>query len=105
MNLYAFRSPSPTVLKMRGYPVGPENDAYLSLALAEQARRGNPVIAAWGAHAKPDRVAAVLGLVAGGLRLPRVDWRCLGTTKDGAPRHPLYVKGDQPLVSFGGFDA
>jgi hypothetical protein len=26
---------------------------------------------------------------------------CLGTTKDGHPRHPLYVKADQPLLLFG----
>lgn len=25
---------------------------------------------------------------------------CLGTTKDGSPRHPLYVKADAPLVRF-----
>ena len=25
---------------------------------------------------------------------------CLGITKDGQPRHPLYVKGDMSLVPF-----
>ena len=25
---------------------------------------------------------------------------CLGTTKDGSPRHPLYVRADQPLTRF-----
>lgn len=27
---------------------------------------------------------------------------CLGTTKDGMPRHPLYVKNDQPLILYAG---
>lgn len=55
---------------------------------------GHPVVAAWGANARLLRVNRVRALV------PDVDWRCLGTTKDGHPRHPLYVKGDQPLVRF-----
>jgi len=25
-------------------------------------------------------------------------WKCLGTTNDGSPRHPLFVKADAPLV-------
>jgi hypothetical protein len=25
---------------------------------------------------------------------------CLGTTKSGAPRHPLYVRSDTPLVPY-----
>jgi hypothetical protein len=44
-----------------------------------------PVVAAWGASVP---------------RISRVDLRCLGTTKSGHPRHPLYVKGDHPLVPF-----
>jgi len=26
---------------------------------------------------------------------------CLGTTADGSPRHPLYVRGDAPLIPWG----
>ncbi|HGT3090075.1 TPA: DUF1643 domain-containing protein [Pseudomonas aeruginosa] len=48
---------------------------------------------AWGANAKPERVEAVTSiLTAAGGRL----W-CLGTTKDGHPRHPLYLPGNQAL--------
>ena len=25
---------------------------------------------------------------------------CLGATKDGRPRHPLYLRADTPLVTF-----
>lgn len=98
-NLFALRSTDPSVLFAFSHdPVGPENDAYLSMTLAERVRRGLPVVAAWGAGFTgrdaprfARRVSAVQRLV------PGVDWRCLGRTKAGAPRHPLYVKGDQPL--------
>jgi hypothetical protein len=93
-NLNAYRATRPAALATCADPVGPDNDAYLSLVLTEQRRRGHPVVAAWGAHARPERVAAVLDLV------PGVDWRCLGLTQHGHPRHPLYVRGDQPLVTF-----
>jgi hypothetical protein len=95
VNLYAYRATNPKALLTCADAVGPENDDYLRLILSEQTRRGNPVVAAWGANARPDRVSQVLNLV------PGVDWRCLGTTKAGHPKHPLYIKGDQPLLPFG----
>ncbi len=95
LNLYAYRAADPRALRTCGDAVGPENDTHLRMTLTEQARRGTPVVAGWGATAKPDRAAQVLGLV------PGVAWRCLGITKAGAPRHPLYVNGDQPLLPFG----
>jgi hypothetical protein len=39
-----------------------------------------------------ERAAAVTRLLAGH------DLWCLGTTREGHPRHPLYVAGRQPLV-------
>jgi hypothetical protein len=94
LNLYAYRATDPRSLLSCPDAVGPGNDVYLRLTLTEQARRGTPVVAAWGATAELDRVGQVLNLV------PKVDWRCLGVTKQGAPRHPLYVRGDQPLVPY-----
>jgi len=32
------------------------------------------------------------------LRQFRVSLVCLGKTRDGSPRHPLYVRADQPLI-------
>jgi hypothetical protein len=91
-NLYALRSTNPTALWTHPDPVGPDNDDYLR----KFARECGDVVCAWGANAKPDRVARVASILAdAGARL----W-CLGTTKDGAPRHPLYVRADQPLIEW-----
>lgn len=95
LNLYAYRATDPKALLSCGDPVGPGNDNMLRAHLRSSVGVGRPVIAAWGANAKADRVGQVLDLC------PGVDWRCLGTTKDGHPRHPLYVRGDQALVPFG----
>lgn len=90
VNLYALRSKDPRALWNHADPVGPMNDYWLRLV----ARECGGMVCAWGANAKPERVAqAVQALRAAGAKL-----YCLGTTKDGHPRHPLYVRGDQPLV-------
>lgn len=93
-NLYAFRATSPADMKAAVDPHGPNNDGWLS-GLAIWAREAkNPVVCAWGTHADHSTVDRFKQNFIGA---PLV---CLGTTKDGHPRHPLYVKGDQPLVSF-----
>ncbi|MCA8326237.1 DUF1643 domain-containing protein [Burkholderia cepacia] len=91
-NLYALRSTDPAALWVHEDPIGPDNDLYL----AKFAREYHDVVCAWGANARPDRVAAVSKILRdAGARL----W-CLGTTKDGSPRHPLYVRADQPLIEW-----
>ena len=91
-NLYALRSTDPGRLWLHPDPVGPDNDMYLR----RLAREYGDVVCAWGSNARPERVASVAKTLAGaGARL----W-CLGTTKDGSPRHPLYVRGDQPLIEW-----
>lgn len=95
-NLYAWRATDPRELLTAVDPVGPDNDTYLR-KLLEAARDDvptRPVVAAWGANAQPARVVAFREL-ADRIGVPL--W-CLGTTKRGAPRHPLYVAGDAPLV-------
>lgn len=52
------------------------------------------VIVAWGAHAwARGRLAQVREI---GVTVPSIFW-CLGRTKAGAPKHPLYVRADAPL--------
>ena len=96
VNLYAYRATNPRDMLAAADPVGPENDAYLTELLRSRAEANVDTIAAWGANAKPDRVAAIMAMP-GADRL-----MCLGLTKHGAPRHPLYLRADAPLVPFGG---
>lgn len=83
VNLYAFRTKSPRAMLAAPDPVGADNDSVL-------ARVRGVVVAGWGVHAKQARVAAAVRL------LPPL--LALGTTRKGHPRHPLYVRGDAPLV-------
>lgn len=92
VNLFALRSTDPDALAKHPDPVGPDNDMHIALALG---KRLGCVIAAWGAHPSArTRAPAVAGLLAAH------GWQvdCLGTTNAGAPRHPLYVRGDAPLI-------
>lgn len=90
-NLYALRATNPADLWKHADPVGLDNDMYLAALIREH----ETVVCAWGANAKPDRVAQVRKMFN---RLSRP--MCLGVTKDGAPRHPLYIRADQPLVEW-----
>lgn len=84
VNLYAYRATSPKELVTAEHPVGPDNDN----AIHDACVGARAVVAAWGAtsggayHHK--RIEQVLALYSG-------PWLCLGKTKDGHPRHPLYV--------------
>lgn len=96
MNLYALRATDPTELLTHPDPVGVGNDALLRDA-ARQHTRFRTVVA-WGANrmVTPERVAIMVDAAKeAGTTL----W-CLGTTRSGAPRHPLYVKGDQRLIEW-----
>lgn len=88
-NLYALRATDPRRLWTSPDPVGPDNDAHLAQAIETAISSGGRIIAAWGAHGRADRVQVVLDLVGAGAQL----W-CLGVTKGGAPRHPLYLRSD-----------
>ncbi|MFU8947912.1 DUF1643 domain-containing protein [Mycetocola zhadangensis] len=85
LNLYAFRTKDPKVMMAATDPVGPENDRVL-------AEVTGTVVAGWGTNAHPARVVQALAL------LPRL--HALGVTKDGHPRHPLYVPADAPLIEW-----
>lgn len=92
LNLFALRSTDPDALLHHPDPVGPANDAVLSSVLAADRKVvSGLVIAGWGAHpiavSRAPRV--VEAVTAAGWRLGAA-----GTTKLGAPRHPLYLRGD-----------
>lgn len=84
INLYAWRSSDPRDLGRVGDPVGPDNDDWIRRTLD-----GASVVAAWGAGAQRSRVEKFMEIVGP----TRAVW-CLGTTRLGQPRHPLYVPGE-----------
>lgn len=87
-NIFAFRATDPAVMKAHPEPIGPENDRYL----AEMAREADIVVAAWGTEGSHlDRGEAVKRMIP--------DLHYLGLTKDGHPKHPLYLRKDlKPII-------
>ena len=79
-NLFAIRATDPKEMMKRDRPVGPENNFWL-LKLSRQA---GIIIAAWGVNGtyrhRNEFVCAMLE-----------NLKCLGLTKTGHPRHPLYL--------------
>ncbi|KAJ57514.1 hypothetical protein ACMU_03130 [Actibacterium mucosum KCTC 23349] len=89
-NLFAWRETHPSLLKKSSAPVGPANDRVMLNA----ARGAKTVLAAWGVHGTwMDRNRVVL-LKLKNAKPPLVH---LGLTKEGHPRHPLYVPYAQQL--------
>lgn len=89
VNLFALRCTDPSGLAIDHDPVGPENDRHIQEQVARHANGW--IVAAWGAHPmaakRSKHVFPMLG-----------DVYCLGRTKAGMPRHPLYIAAKQPFV-------
>ncbi len=93
VNLFALRATDPRELARDPDPVGPRNDEFLLIHCTPGVR----VVAAWGAHPfAAARATTVTRMVTNA----GASLECLGVTKDGHPRHPLYVRGDAPLVPY-----
>ena len=87
-NAFALRSTFPNVLYEADDPIGPDTNNWL-VAAANQA---DVVIAGWGTHATyRDREQQISELL-GGIPI----W-CLAKTKQGHPKHPLYLPYDAQL--------
>ena len=92
VNLFAYRATDYRELFKVNDPIGEENNRFLMQAV----ERCSTVVLGWGAKGPLlGRDRQVISLFAG-----LKDVYCLGITKDGQPRHPLYVKGDTSLVPF-----
>jgi hypothetical protein len=96
-NLGAGRATNPEDWMAMSDPIGPENDDHIRRILAECRERNGIALVGWGAHGSfKGRDKAALRIAAEiGVRL-----RCLGATKTGQPRHPLYIAQGQPLVEW-----
>lgn len=87
-NIFAWRDTDPRKMRAAQDPVGPENDR----AILEGADWADQIVAAWGTHgAHLDRGPNVERL----LRETGLPLFHLGLTKDGHPKHPLYIGYNQ----------
>lgn len=96
LNLFAFRATDPKVMVQRQLDgldvIGPENDR----TIREEAQAAETVVCAWGTLGPlAGRDRHVLRLL-GGIQL-----HCLGKSKGGHPKHPLYLPYSQGLVTLG----
>jgi hypothetical protein len=96
LNLFAYRATDPLVMRLADDPIGPDNDRWL----VEATRVSGLTVAAWGMHGvyrgRQQQVAELLRANRAG-RVGAV--QCLGTTKSGCPRHPLYLRAStQPVA-------
>ncbi|WP_432448179.1 DUF1643 domain-containing protein [Aliiroseovarius marinus] len=83
-NIFAWRDTDPRKMRAAEEPIGPGNDA----AILESCPWADQIICGWGAHgAHLDRGNQVEALLRG-TGLPT---HHLGQTKDGHPKHPLYI--------------
>ncbi|MEO3939311.1 DUF1643 domain-containing protein [Dermatophilaceae bacterium Soc4.6] len=87
VNLFALRNTDPRNLRTARDPIGPPNNEVLRVFTTA----GAQTIAAWGGSGRLNGRSAQVGPLLGSPM-------CLGTTRDGEPRHPLYVAADTPLV-------
>ena len=87
LNLWAYRATDP-----KNLPAVVTNEEEINAdCIARVASGVARVVAVWGAHPK--------GILRKYAILPLVDeWWHLGMTKDGEPRHPLYLPGDAKMV-------
>ncbi len=85
-NLFAYRATNPDVMKRHADPVGSLNN----WALLHVAGQAALIVAAWGVHGThQQRGWRVRRLLEADHHL-----HCLGRTKDGEPKHPLYLRAD-----------
>ncbi len=93
VNLFAWRATDPNELATPRDPVGKGNDAIICAALV----RCDVAICAWGANKNAgDRGSLVRQIITSSKPVAY----CLGTTKDGHPKHPLYIKTGTPLTAY-----
>jgi len=91
LNLFSLRSTDPKGLRC-ATPNLPENDQHI----ISECQKAKLVVAAWGVHGSYlKRDEEVLNLL-------DMNVVCLGLSKKGYPRHPLYMRKDQQPLEYRG---
>lgn len=93
-NLLAYRATNPKDLKGVDDPFGPANETHLK----EMARKAELLVCAWGNPAITKNMMHQTKLIKGLGLVPHY----LELTKDGTPKHPLYLKSELKPRAFGG---
>lgn len=95
MNVCDYRATSPVKLLEPG--IVPRSKGNLAL-IRDTAKQAAKIVAAWG---NLDRRFVHFAVdVEDALRRDGHEMWCLGLNKAGSPKHPLYVRGDTPLIRF-----
>ena len=89
MNAYAYRATNPKDMKKALDAIGPSNNESLRV----RSTQVDKVVAAWGAHCTEIREQQVCRAIGKPIY-------CLGKTKHGRPKHPLYLRADTALELF-----
>ena len=93
VNLFAYRATYYSELFKANDPIGEENNRFLLQAV----ERCSTIVLGWGTRGTfLSRNRQVMSLCTG-----TKDVYCLGITKDGHPRHPLYTKRDTKIEPYG----
>lgn len=95
VNLCGLRATDPRSLLTATDAVGPENHDTIERWMRDA--RIDQAVAAWGAFPTDHMLPRTFVEKIAEHRIPMA---CLGRTKKGAPRHPLYVRSAQPLEPF-----
>lgn len=89
VNLFAFRATDPEQLKHVEDPIGRDNDVFIK----DLSPLCSEIVFAWGTNGSyKGRDKQVIA------RFPNA--KCIDLSKDGHPKHPLYLKGDLKLKPF-----
>lgn len=92
VNLFAYRTPHPSLLKQAVEPIGRDNDRYI----LETVVKSDRAILAWGnCGTWQQRDLSVLQLLNTCSHL-----YCFGMTQKGCPHHPLYLHRESKLQLF-----
>lgn len=95
-NLFSYRTTAPKKLWEVEDPEGPSNQKILEGMINMAVQINCPIVCAWGANKTGGRAIAFRDMaLMEGARLV-----CLGKTKAGHPRHPLYTPNGAKLMSW-----
>lgn len=99
MNVFAYRATDERELLKVDDPIGPKNWDYLIGATS--IRFGSRVVAAWGNQFGPKKKSRFrTGYCHAAAACVQQGAYCLGTNKDGNPKHPLFVPYSAAMVKW-----